>query len=185
VKTSQANIIRRIASGEPAALVDLYDEHASLVFSLAARIVEEQDEAKEVVCEVFAEIWAQAESYDSSRKGEVAVWLAVLTRRKAIDRLLTIRTKLDIGYPTEAGAGEIPDPALPRAPSILTNEQTARLRHALAKLPLLQRIAIELAYFEASSRSKIAERLERSPDEVSVLLRDGLATLSGVLKATL
>lgn len=174
-----------MASGEPAALVELYDEHVPLVFSLAARIVDEQDEAKEVVCEVFAEAWAQAENYDSSRKGEVAVWLAVLTRRKAIDRLRAIRTKLGVSDLAEAGAGEIPDPALPRAALVLTNEQTVQLRHALAKLPLLQRIAIELAYFEASSRSQIAERLERSPDVVSVLLQDGLATLSGVLKAPL
>ena len=48
-----SSIVTRMADGDASALAALYDEHASLVFSLAARIVEDQSEAEAVVEEVF------------------------------------------------------------------------------------------------------------------------------------
>ena len=141
--------------------------------------------AESVVEEVFGEAWAEAGRHDPARRGPVAVWLAVMTRQKAIERLRGIRDRLGIADAADAGGAEIPDPARPTETAELTNEQIARLRYALAKLPLTQRLAIELAYFESNSRSQIATRLERPEEVVTTQLREGLTTLRDALKATL
>ena len=181
---SSGDVVRRIANSEPAALAEFYDQHAPLVFSLAARIIDDQTEAEQVVQEVFTQAWEQAARYDGAR-GPVAVWLAVMTRRRAIERLRALRARLGIATAADAGGVEIPDPARPRGAATLAAEQIARLRYTLAKLPLLQRIAIELAYFEANSRAQIAEKMEQPAETVTVQLRDGLATLRAALTSTL
>ena len=181
---SSDDIVRRMANGEPAALAEFYDQEGPQVFSLAARIIDDQSEAEQVVQDVFQQAWEQAGRFDSAR-GPVAVWLAVMTRRRAIECLRALRSRLGIATAADAGGVEIPDPARPRGAAQLTGEQIARLRYTLAKLPLLQRIAIELAYFEANSRSQIAEKMEQPAESVTAQLRDGLLTLRDALKSTL
>ena len=177
--------VTRMANRDASALAELYDEHGSLVFSLAARVVEDQSEAETVVAEVFGQAWSRAGDYSPDRHGPVAVWLAVMTRQRAIGRLRAIRERLGIADADEAGGTEIPSPARPKEAMVMTDEQIARLRFALAKLPLMQRMAIELAYFESNSRSQIAQRLERPEDVVTTQLRVGLTTLRDALRTTL
>src|SRR6185295_9555626 len=86
--------LSRMARGDHGALAELYDRHARPIFSLALRILQERPEAEDVVQEVFAQAWAQAVRYDTTR-GAVAAWLLNMTRSRAIDRLRAKRARPD------------------------------------------------------------------------------------------
>jgi len=104
-----------------------------------------------------------------------------IARTRAIDRLRARRSRFE-GRSGEAGALDDMAAAQPDAASVILDEEQTRLvRRALGELPLLQRIAIELAYYEGLSHSEIAERLEQPLGTVKTRIRLGLMKLRDVL----
>ncbi len=168
--------IRRVSRGDADALAFLYDRHSRIVYSLAFRIIGDSPDAEEVVQDVFAQVWRQAERYDTSR-GAVVAWMLMMTRSRAIDRIRARR-----GLPPAApddwqGLTEMVDPAQGPELMTLTAEQVGRLRDALNTLPLSQRLAIQLAFYEGLTHVEIAERLEESLGTVKTRIRLGLLKL--------
>ena len=74
------------ARGEQAALGALYDRHAPKLLGLAVRLLRRQEEAEDLVHDLFAEIWQRADRYEPSRGG-VSTYLQLRLRSKGIDRL--------------------------------------------------------------------------------------------------
>jgi len=171
--------LRRLASGDQAAAARLYDRHVRPLYSLILRILGNETEAEDVLQEVFAQAFRQASRYDA-RRGAVAAWLLTIARSRAIDRLRARRTRVE-ARTGEQTLGEMPD-AQPDAASTMLDEERSRLvRQALGELPMLQRMAIELAYYEGLSHSEIAERLEQPLGTVKTRIRLGLLKLRDVL----
>jgi RNA polymerase sigma-70 factor (ECF subfamily) len=178
-QAEDVSCLRRIASGDQAAAGGLYDRHSRALYSLILRIVGDETEAEDVLQEVFAQAFRQASRYDASR-GAVAAWLLMMARSRAIDRLRARRTRIE-GGTGEVTLDEMPDAQPNVAAVMLTDEQTRKVRRALGELPLLQRMAIELAYYEGLSHSEIAERLEQPLGTVKTRIRLGLLKLRDTL----
>ncbi|MFN8058426.1 MAG: sigma-70 family RNA polymerase sigma factor [Vicinamibacterales bacterium] len=167
-------IIGRMAAGERDAVAELYDRHARAVYSLTFRVLRDQSDAEDVVQEVFAQAWRSASRYDRTR-GVVVAWLLMIAKSRAIDRLRARR-----GIAERANddvLARVPDPSAAPESLAVTRDETSRLRHALGALPLLQRTAIELAFFEGLSHSEVAERLEQPLGTVKTRIRLGLLKL--------
>ena len=173
--------VERMAEGDPGALGEVYDRHIRVVFGLAMRIIQHQGHAEEVVRYVFSQAWTQAKSYDASR-GTVLAWLLTLTRDRAIDRLRVMRATSDsIPVPHDTAVVQLPNPAVGAERTLLADDAIVQLGHAFTMLPFLQRMAIELAYFEGLTQTQIAERLEASPGIVKMKIRSGLIALHETL----
>jgi RNA polymerase sigma-70 factor (ECF subfamily) len=172
-----------MAEGEPDALAAAYDRHIRAVYGLAMRVLQDQGDAEDVVQEVFSQAWTQAKQYDATR-GSVVSWLLTITRSRAIDRLRSRRARPDSAPASgEVAVVELPDSALGAENEVLTAESAARLRSALSALPLLERVAIELAYFEGLTQTQVAERLEQPIGTVKTRIRTGLLTLREALNS--
>ena len=77
---------QRLARGEAAALGELYDRFASLVHSLAHRVLSDEDAADQITREVFGYVWENPDAYDP-KLGSMRSWVAKLTQRQAVQRL--------------------------------------------------------------------------------------------------
>ena len=174
--------LARMARGDQDALAELYDRHARPVYSLALRILQDRADAEDVVQEAFAQAWAQASRYDV-RRGAVAAWLLTLARSRAIDRLRSKRARPDRS-PGERAVADVADAAATPDLQLLSSEQVDRVRLALRGLPALQRIALELAYYEGLSHADIAEQLEQPLGTVKTRIRQGMIRLREALAGT-
>lgn len=173
--------VQHMAEGDPQALAVVYDRHIRAVFGLAMRVLQNQGDAEDVVQDVFSQAWTQAKRYDAGR-GSVASWLLTIARSRAIDRLRARRAKLGSTPSTqETAVVELPDPAVGAEHTLLTAESVSRVRAALTDLPLIQRVAIELAYFEGLTQTQIAERLEQPLGTIKARIRTGLLKLRETL----
>ena len=172
--------LRRFASGDQGAAAGLYDRHARALYSLILRIVGDEGEAEDVLQEVFVQAFRQAGRYDSSR-GAVAAWLLMMARSRAIDRVRARRARVEGRTGEVTVLNDLPDSQPDASSAMLGEEQMRLVREALAGLPLLQRMAIELAYYEGLSHTEIAERLEQPLGTVKTRIRLGLLKLRDVL----
>lgn len=177
--------VARAAAGDGAAIASLYDAHGRAMYSLALRVLADEADAEDVIQEVFAQVWRQASRYDAKR-GTVAAWLLTITRTRAIDRLRARRARPDSAA---AAANEDADSNLPASfvdpgDALAAARDAERVRSALRELPVLQRLAIELAYFEGLSQSEIAERLEQPLGTIKTRIRLGLLKLRDALSGS-
>ena len=173
--------VRRVAAGDEAALAALYDEHARPVYSLILRILGDVGEAEEVLQDVFSQAWQQAKRYDAIR-GTVAAWLLNMARTRAIDRLRARRARPDTAAATPEGTlGTLTAPAIDPADALAVERDVEQLRKALDALPIVQRRAIELAYFEGLTQSEIAGRLAEPLGTIKTRIRLGLLKLRDAL----
>jgi RNA polymerase sigma-70 factor, ECF subfamily len=164
--------LERMARGEHDALAELYDRHGRLVYSLALRIVRDQGDAEDIVQEVFSQAWRQADRYDPGR-GHVVGWLLTMTRSRAIDRVRGRRVR-PAAILDETAALDVPDGARLADEQLEWAGRASQVRSAFEELPLLQRMAIELAFYEGLTHSEIAERLEVPLGTVKTRIRQGL-----------
>ncbi len=180
-------LMQGIAQGDRTALSRLYDKHASLVYSLCLRIVNDQGAAEELLGDIFFELWRRSDRYDAGR-GSPLTYIVTLARSRAIDRRRSQRgpLRLSIDQPMTPGGSSVgsmlaSDEAGP-VQTVVTDESAEVVRRALACLDPVHRQAIELNFFEGLSHSEIAERLDKPLGTVKTHIRQGLIRLRDVLR---
>jgi RNA polymerase sigma-70 factor, ECF subfamily len=167
-----------IARREIRALEDLYDRYSALVFSVAFRVLRDNQLAQDVGQEVFLRVWRQPTSYDPAR-GRFVSWLMSVTRNRALDELRKVTRRLrsedqdDDPVSGLATADRLDDPAL----GAELAEQRVAVRAAMTRLPPEQRRVIELAYFGGLTQIEIAERTGDPLGTVKTRVRLGMRKL--------
>jgi RNA polymerase sigma-70 factor (ECF subfamily) len=158
-----------IRSGDDSAMAVLYDRYSSLVYSVALRVLGDTGTAEDVLQEVFMQLWRNPGLFDSSR-GNLAPWLAVITRNRSIDSLRKRRPETDIDdvivsvEPDMAGDAE-------------RGRAMEKVRGVLGAMPLPQRSALEMAYFEGLTHTEIAAKTGEPLGTIKTRIRGGLLAL--------
>lgn len=79
-------ILNRIAAGDSSAVDECLDTYGGLVWSLARRLMRDQDDAEDAVQEVFLDIWKNAGRFDENQASETT-FIAMIARRRIIDKI--------------------------------------------------------------------------------------------------
>lgn len=167
------SLLERIQAGDEDALLALHARYASLVYSVAYRIMNDTMAAEEVTQDTFMRLWHKAALYDAG-KGSFVTWLLTIARRIAIDTFRQQRRDplletLWIDSSTEHWENALSanrDGDLPRLMKVIIQD-----------LPEEQRQVIELAYFYGMTHSQIAEYIALPLGTVKTRIRLGMEKL--------
>ena len=175
---NDVELLKAIAARDEAALAQLYDRYRVILFGLLMRILNNREEAEDVLQEVFLQVWRRAADFDETR-GRPFTWLVTLARSRGIDRLRTLAARERVAV---AGARDETEVVSDAASDTLRSEQRDVVNSALAQLPDEQSQLLLLAYFDGLSQSEIAERLGAPLGTVKTRMRTGLMKLRELLK---
>jgi RNA polymerase sigma-70 factor (ECF subfamily) len=170
-------LLKAIAGKDEKALSQLYDRYRVVLFGLLVRILNNREEAEDVLQEVFLQVWRRARDYDVDR-GRPFTWLVTLARSRGIDRLRSVASRERVAAASARDPIEETSDAIADA---VRSEQRGIVTSALSQLPEEQQRPLVLAYFDGLTQSEIAERLGAPLGTVKTRMRTGMLRLREVL----
>ncbi len=166
---TDAALMARIRSGDESAMAALYDRFAPVAYGVAVRVLGDPAAAEDVLQEVFLQLWRNPQAFDA-RRGNLAAWLAVIARHRAIDHLRRRRPEDDLADVVLAVEVDLAD-------ATAHSRAMEKVRAVLTALPAAQRSALEMAFFEGLTHSEIAARTGEPLGTVKTRIRAALMAL--------
>lgn len=177
VKENDVELLKAVAARDEAALAELYDRYRVILFGLLVRILNNREEAEDVLQEVFLQVWRRAADFDENR-GRPFTWLVTLARSRGIDRLRTLAARERVAV---AGTKDETESVSDAASDAFRSEQRGLVTNALAQLPDEQQRPLMLAYFDGLTQTEIAARLGAPLGTVKTRMRTGMMKLRQML----
>src|SRR3984893_9402244 len=155
---SDAEAMARLQSSHSEALEVLFDRYSRLVLSIARGIIRDAGEAEDVVQEVFFYLYKKAMLFDAS-KGSAKNWILQIALHRALDKKSHLARR---GFYVGTEIGALDDTLL--GATDLDREIDAKLNRvqlerAFEQLPEIQRLTLEMFYFEGLELREISEKL--------------------------
>lgn len=175
------DLMQRIAQRDDKALAELYGRFSKALYNVIFGIVKRKEDAEEILCEIFFQVWEKAPAYDIA-KGSVYTWLLTMARNRSIDRLRSKGFKngrAESAMETDDVAGQDGHSQLD---NVVLEERAGIVKTALGKISRDQRRVLETAYFEGLTHSEIAASLGVPLGTVKSRVRDGMKAMQALLK---
>lgn len=176
-QNNDVELLKAIVAHDEAALAQLYDRYRAILFGLLMRILNNREEAEDVLQELFLQVWRQAADFDENR-GRPFTWLVTMARSRGIDRLRALASRERVAVASARDEAEVVSDA---ASDAFRSEQRGLVTNALAQLPDEQQRPLMLAYFDGLTQSEIAARLGTPLGTVKTRMRTGLMKLRELL----
>ena len=176
-QNNDVDLLRAIVAHDEAALAQLYDRYRAILFGLLMRILNNREEAEDVLQELFLQVWRRAADFDENR-GRPFTWLVTMARSRGIDRLRALASRERVAA---EGARDEAEAVSDAASDAFLSEQRGLVTSALAQLPDEQKRPLMLAYFDGLTQSEIAARLGAPLGTVKTRMRTGLSKLRELL----
>lgn len=180
-------LLAQVSQKDQRGLEALYAKYQRIVYSLVLRIVRDENEASELLQDVFVQVWQKADLFDQDR-GDFSTWLLTLAHNKAINTLRSKAYKkrsLETRGDTDdimLWAGEAATDTRNPLSEQIADDSRREVLGALGKIPNAQREALMLAYYEGMSQSEIAEKLGVPLGTIKTRMRQGMLKLKELLE---
>jgi RNA polymerase sigma-70 factor (ECF subfamily) len=79
-------LISSLKQKDEKAYAYLYDNYSAALYGIIFKVVNNEEDACDVLQDSFVNIWKNIESYDGSKGGSLFTWMLHICRNKAIDR---------------------------------------------------------------------------------------------------
>ena len=83
---TQEELLPLLLRKEERAFTQLYDMYSKSLYSIITNLINDREEAEDVLQEVFVKIWKNIDSYNES-KGRLYTWMLNIARNSTIDKL--------------------------------------------------------------------------------------------------
>jgi len=152
-------LMSAIQMHDQAALTSLYRRHTPRLRTIVGRVINNESDTDDLLQEIFCEVWRLASHY-SEEKGKALGWLITLARRRAIDKLrkkeayqraeerLRVENSHDPRNSMHHGADDDAE----------ASDRAEILQRVIGTLPVPQRDALRMAYYNGMSQREIAAR---------------------------
>ena len=175
---TDAVLVSAVARGDSAAFRQLTDRYLVAVHRLAARMLDDSNEADEVAQDTFLKLWTQANRWRPANDDSgVLPWLRSLAMNACIDRLRRRRFQSQEEVPERA------DETVSAAEKIDQYRLSALVSRALGGLSDRQRAAIILTYYEELPNAEAAAAMDLHLKAFESLLLRARQTLKAAITA--
>jgi RNA polymerase sigma-70 factor (ECF subfamily) len=171
-------LVARLGRGDEDALRTLHQRYAALVFTVGARFVD-TGTAEEIVQDVFVTLWRKHDTFDPTQ-GSFKAWIVQIARRRALNEL---RRKHLRARPSDEGVADLPDDSIEPDEAQWLAHRRSVIRAAVDALPVAQRQALTLAFFDELTHEQIATVLRTPVGTTKTRIRLALRRLAPVLTA--
>ncbi|MES2572842.1 MAG: sigma-70 family RNA polymerase sigma factor [Verrucomicrobiota bacterium] len=181
---SDEALMEGLVQQQPESLDLLYRRYSAVLKGVVMRVVHDEAESEDLLQEIFMQVWGRAENY-SPEKGKPLGWLVTLARRRAIDRL---RQRRAYRRATDRFEWEckLPHQAQERSGferHVFHDDLRELLSKLIDGLPVFQRQAIMLAFFEGMSQREIAAATSIPLGTIKTRIELGMRKLAGAVLA--
>ncbi len=162
--------------------IELLASHADRVFSYARWVLQDPEDAADVVQEAFLRLWERGG--DLEERGRVA-WLQRVAHNLCVDRRRRSSTwRRRLSHLAGAAPDELPvgrRAATDPEQEMLLNERQQTLLAALSNLPVGIRSVLVMHYYEGLKYREIAEILDSNENAVKARIHRGRQALRRIL----
>lgn len=171
--------IEAVISGDTRAYSVLVDRYKHMVFTLAAKILKNHEEAEEVAQDVFVKAYTALNKFKGDSK--FSTWLYKIAYYRSLDILKKQKRSLQtssIDSDTEYHLSSMEN----ALDGMEANEKKVAIKGAIDELPNDDGIVITLHYFEELSLKEIADIMNLEANTVKVRLFRSRKRLAELLK---
>ena len=170
-----ADLLALVGQGDEAAMAALFDRYARVVYSVSLRVLRDPAAAEDVLQEVFMQVWRKPDAVAASR-GTLGAWLAVVSRNRSIDSIRRRKPSDAVDDVVLVASGDL-------AKEAERNFMMDKARVVIGRLPVEQRKALEMAFFDGLTHSEIAETTGDALGTVKTRIRTALLVLRKAMQA--
>ncbi|MGC1419022.1 MAG: sigma-70 family RNA polymerase sigma factor [Acidimicrobiales bacterium] len=176
-EASDAQLVTLIGRYSEVALAEVYRRHGGAVFGLARRVLNNATEAEDVTQEVFLRLWNEPDRFDSAR-GNLRSYLLTQSHARAVDAVRSLSSRRvrenNDAFKTARAAYDMQH-------EVWDLSIAHHVARALDELPVEEREAITLAYFEGHTYVQVAQLLNQPEGTVKSRIRNGMQRMRSAL----